>query len=46
MNTGQLLTLLRSVTHQVAVTAAEVHSLVGGNYRKYLEITNGDEHRR
>jgi hypothetical protein len=37
MDTGNLLSLLRGLTHQVAITAAEVHAIAGGDYKKYLK---------
>jgi von Willebrand factor type A domain len=43
MNTGELLTLLHGLTHRVAITAAEVHAMAGGDYQKYLAITSGEE---
>jgi hypothetical protein len=43
MNTDELLRLLRGLTHRVAITAAEVHAIAGGDYQKYLAITSGEE---
>jgi hypothetical protein len=43
MSTDELLRLLRGLTHQVAITAAEVHAVAGGDYQKYLAITSGAE---
>lgn len=45
MDTQTLLSLLRGLTHQVAVTAAKVYAIAGGDYKKYLAITSGDERR-
>jgi hypothetical protein len=45
MDTGELLTLLRNLVHDVAITAAEIHAIAGGDYKKYLAITSGEERR-